>query len=194
MAKENNEIPPTSHQPLPAWAQRVLEHLRPPQQTLSPADLRLTNGIRLIVQSERISHTVVVAGQIRNDPAVQEPAGKEGVADVAEGLFPYGTTTYDRLAFQRQLDEIAATTSGGTDFGLEVLSSNFERGVALLADQELHPAFNPADFAIVRDQLAGELVGRSARRNFSHKSRWTARSIRRAIHPSGARLHKACEA
>lgn len=159
MAKENNAIPPTSHQPLPQWAQHVLQHLSVPKQTTSPADMMLTNGIRLIVQPEGITHTVVVAGEVKNNPAVQEPHGKEGVSDVTAALFPYGTATYDRVAFQTQLDAIAATTQAGTDFGLEVLSSHFERGVQLLADQELHPAFRQSDFTIVRQQLAGELVG-----------------------------------
>lgn len=159
LAKENNAIPPSSHEPLPPWAQHVLDDLRVPEQTLSPADIRLPNGIRLIVQPEHITNTVVVAGEIRNDPQVQEPAGREGVADVTDSLFPYGTTSYDRIAFQTELDKIAATTEAGTGFGLDVLSRSFERGVQLLADQELHPAFDPANFAIVRSQTADELVG-----------------------------------
>lgn len=159
MAKENNAIPPTSHQPLPQWAQHVLENLSVPKQTISPADMTLANGIRLIVQPETITHTVVVAGEIKNNPAVQEPHGKEGVSDVAAALFPYGTATYDRVAFQTQLDAIAATTQAGTDFSLEVLASHFERGVQLLADQERNPALRQSDFAIVKQQIAGALVG-----------------------------------
>ena len=113
----------------------------------------------MIVQPEKITHTVVVEGQIRNNPDVQEPPGKEGIADVTASLFPYGTTTYDRVSLQAQLDRIAANVDAGTGFGVDVLSSHFARGVALLADEELHPAFNADDFAIVRQQTAGELVG-----------------------------------
>ena len=159
LAKENNEIPPTSHEPLPVWAQSVLAHLQVPEQTLAPADMRLSNGIRLIVQPEHISHTVVVAGQILNDPQVQEPPDQEGVADVTASLLPYGTTTYDRVALQAELDKIAASTTAGTDFGVDVLSSQFDRGVQLLADEELHPAFNATDFSIVRQQGVGEVTG-----------------------------------
>jgi zinc protease len=159
LAKENNEIPPSKHEPLPGWAQHVLDNLSVPEQTLSPVDMHLSNGIRLIVQPEKITHTVVVDGEIQNDPGVQEPVGKDGVADVTASLFPYGTTTYDRVAFQAQLDAIAANVDAGTSFGLDVLSSHFERGVQLLADDELHPALRASDFAIVRQQAAGELVG-----------------------------------
>lgn len=159
MAKENNEIPPTSHEPLPSWAQEVLQSLHVPAQTISPTDETLANGIRLIVQPESISHTVVVAGEIENDPQVQEPARQDGVADLTASLLPYGTSTYDRVAFQTELDKIAASTEAGTDFGLDVLSSHFDRGMQLLADEELHPAFRSADFAIVRTQSVGELAG-----------------------------------
>ncbi len=159
MAKENNEIPPTSHEPLPAWAQSVLAHLQVPEQTLAPVDMTLSNGIRLIVQPEHISRTVVVDGEILSDPQVQEPPHQEGIADVTAALLPYGTTTYDRVALQKELDKIAATTTPGTEFGLEVLSSQFERGLQLLADEELHPAFNADDFSIVRQQSVGAQTG-----------------------------------
>ena len=150
--KENNSIPPSTHEPLPSWAQSVLAHLKVPPQTLAPVSMTLSNGIRLIVQPETITQTVVVTGRILNNPQVQEPPGKEGVADIASTLLPYGTTTYDRIAFQTQLDSIAATTSVGTDFGLSVLANRFDRGVQLLADDELHPAFNGNDFRIVQRQ------------------------------------------
>ncbi len=159
MAKENVSVPPTTHPALPSWAQRVLDRLAVPEQTLNPVDMRLANGIRLIVQPENISHTVVVNGHIDNNPGMQVQPGKDGVDDVTAALFDYGTTTYDRLAFAEQTDAIAASVSGGTEFGVDVLSSHFDRGMQLLADKELHPAFAPGDFAIVRDQLAGELVG-----------------------------------
>jgi zinc protease len=157
--KENNAIPPSKHEPLPPWAQHVLDHLQVPQQTLAPTDMRLTNGVRLIVQPEEITHTVVVRGEILNNPDVQEPAAQEGVDDVAAGMLEYGTTTYGRVAFQSELDKIAATTSAGTDFSLRVLSAHFDRGVQLLADEELHPAFDPQAFDIVKKQTVGELTG-----------------------------------
>ena len=133
--------------------------LQVPQQTLDPTDITLSNGIRLIVQPEQITHTVVVSGEILNNPDVQEPAGEEGVAGLTAGLLQYGTTTYDRLALQGELDKIAATTSAGTEFGVRVLSAHFDRGVQLLADQELHPAFDAEAFAIVQKQNADALTG-----------------------------------
>jgi zinc protease len=159
MAKENNSIPPSTHEALPSWAQAVLDNLQVPRQTLSPTDTTLSNGIRLIVQPEHVTHTVVVTGEVENNPQVQMPPGKEGVARITGDLFPFGTATYDRVAFQRELDKIAATVNAGTSFDLQVLSQDFDRGVALLADDELHPALAANAFAIVKQQTVGGLRG-----------------------------------
>lgn len=157
--KENNMVPPQKHEPLPAFAANILKHLTVPHKTLSPISTVLPNGLRLIVQPESISKTVVVSGVIDNNPAVQEPAATRGINSITSALFPYGTTTYDRLAYQAQLDKIAATVTAGTNFGLQVLSKDFDRGVQLLADDELHPAFSAKDFAIVKAQAVGAMQG-----------------------------------
>jgi zinc protease len=157
--KENNMVPPKTHQPLPSWAQDILQNLHVPTKTLAPTSMTLANGIRLIVQPESITPTVVLSGEIENDPFVQEPVDQRGVNDITVGLFPFGTTTYDRVAYQAELDKISATVSAGTDFGLSVLSKDFDRGVQLLADQELHPAFDPKAFAIVKQQAVGSMEG-----------------------------------
>jgi zinc protease len=157
--KEDNMVPPKTHQPLPVWAQDILKHLAVPPKTLSPTSMTLANGIRLIVQPETITKTVVVSGQIENDAFVQEPADQRGINDLTTALFPFGTTTYSRIQYQAELDKISATVSAGTDFGVQVLSKDFDRGVQLLADDELHPAFDPKSFAIVRGQSIGQMQG-----------------------------------
>ena len=157
--KEDNMVPPKTHQSLPSWAQNILKNLSVPAKTLDPTSMTLANGIRLIVQPETITKTVVVSGSIENNPAVQEPADQRGINDVTTALFPFGTTTYDRVSYQAELDKISATVSAGTDFGVEVLSKDFDRGVQLLADDELHPAFDPKSFAIVQAQYVGQMQG-----------------------------------
>lgn len=157
--KENNMVPPTTHQPLPSWAQDILKNLHVPTKTLDPTSMTLANGIRLIVQPESITPTVILSGSIENNPFVQEPADQRGVNDLTVALFPFGTTTYNRVQYQAELDKISATVSAGTDFGLSVLSKDFDRGVQLLADQELHPAFAPQAFAIVKQQAVGQMQG-----------------------------------
>ncbi|HME81483.1 MAG TPA: pitrilysin family protein [Candidatus Eremiobacteraceae bacterium] len=144
---------------LPAWAQGLLATVSVPQSTLNPTAITLPNGLRLIVQTETITPTVTVVGAVKNNPDLEAPTGQEGVDGVLDGLFEYGTTSLDRLAYRKALDDIAANTSLGTDFALTVLSSKFDRGMELLADGELHPALPAQAFTIVQQQTAGFVDG-----------------------------------
>lgn len=73
----------------------------------------MPNGLKLIVWPSHVSHTIQLSGEIRQNAAMQEPEGKEGVEDLTEGLFSYGTATHDRLGFQKALDDIPAWESAG---------------------------------------------------------------------------------
>jgi zinc protease len=159
LAKENNTITPEKPQPLPAWAKAAFAHVQVPPQTIHPVEMTLSNGIHLIVQPEHVTKTIEVHGQIRSNEAIQAPPDKLGVGDIVAGLFPFGTTAYNRIEFRQQLDAIAAEATAGTDFSLRVLSDKFDRGVQLLADEELHPAFPAQAFAVVKQQSVGSLTG-----------------------------------
>ena len=145
---------------LPPWAQGLLSSISVPKSTLNPSSMTLSNGIRLIVQTEHISPTVTVVGAVKNNPDLQTLPGKDGVDAVLAGLFEYGTTTLDRLAFQKAQDDIAGRVSvQGTQFSLSVLTSAFDRGVQLMADDVLHPALPANAFKVVQQQNAGFLSG-----------------------------------
>ncbi len=144
---------------LPQWASDALASLHIPDMGTPPVVSTLPNGLRLIVQPEHVSRTVSVFGQVRQVTEMEEPKGKEGISDVVSKLFDYGTEKHDRLGFQKALDDIAAQANAGSRFELKVLTPEFEHGMALLAEDELHPAFPSADFAIVRQQLAQSLAG-----------------------------------
>jgi zinc protease len=177
---ENNTVAPTEHTVLPAFAKNVLSQLHVPESTVKPNVQKLPNGLTLIVVQSQISPTAIVRGEVRNNPDIQVPAGKDGLNDVVDGLFSYGTTTYDRLAYQAELDKIAADVNAGAAFSLDVQSKNFDRGMDLLADDELHPAF-PADaFTIVKSQLAGELAGAIQGPDYKLQ-----RALAAALYPAG---------
>jgi zinc protease len=145
--------------PLPEWAADKLSKLEMPRWTLAPVEMKLDNGIRLIVQPETISKTVTVLGHVDSNAKLNEPAGQEGAARLLSMLFDYGSTTLDRDAFHKALDDIAATENGGTDFGVASLSDHFDRAVQLLADNELHPALPQQGFAVQQETLARSLAG-----------------------------------
>lgn len=145
--------------PLPNWATKALAKLKMPHWTLDPVQMKLDNGITLIVQPESVSKTVTVVGHIDHSAGMQEPRGQDGVGRLLSALFDYGTTTLDRNAFHKALDEIAASETSGSDFSLAVPSKDFDRGLQLLADNELHPALPPQAFTVQQDTLARTLAG-----------------------------------
>ena len=168
----------TTHAKLPVWAKRVESLPGVPTSRVKPTLYTMTNGIRLIVQPENVSPTITVMGEVKNKPDLEEPPDREGVADILENLLSYGTTSLDRLAFQQAQDDIGATISAGTTFSLRVLSEYFDRGMALLADNVLHPALPEAAFEIVRQQKLSSLPG--LLRSPSYLSR---RALREGLYP-----------
>ena len=163
---------------LPAWARQAVNRLAIPPSTLNPVVTNLPNGIKLIVLPERISDTVSVYGRIRNNPQTETPPGQEGADQVLDQLLSYGTKSLDRLAFQKALDDIGAIESAGTDFSLQVLTEHFERGVQLLADNELAPALPEEAFKILKPQLAAAVAG-----ELQSPSYLAGRALRTALFP-----------
>ena len=171
---------PTDTRPveLPAWAKKVDLLPGMPISRVKPAVSTLPNGIRVIVQPESVSPTITVMGQIRNKPELAEPAGKEGVAGILENLFSYGTTSFDRIAFQKAQDDIGATISAGTGFSLRVLADHFDRGMELLADNLLHPALPDPAFSILKQEKLSALPGL-----LNSPSYLSQRTLRQALYP-----------
>ena len=77
---------------LPDWAAKALNRLAVPESSLRPVVTTLPNGLKLIVQPESVSNTVSVWGRIKNNPSIQAPKGKDGVGNLLDELFEYGTT------------------------------------------------------------------------------------------------------
>jgi zinc protease len=150
---------PTKPVALPDWAEASVKSLKVPEAPARPADVTLSNGLRLIVQTEKASPTVTVTGAVKHDADLETPPGKDGTDEVLAELFSYGTVSRDRLAFQKALDDIAASETGGTNFNLKVLKQYFDKGVELLADNEIHPALPPDAFQVVRGQAAQLIAG-----------------------------------
>jgi zinc protease len=171
---------PTKPVVLPPWAAASLSQLKVPNDYVVASDTTLPNGLRLIVKTDHTSPTVTVVGTVKNNADLQTPKGQEGVSDVLDGLYSYGTTTLDRLAFQKALDDIAANETAGYDFSVQVLKDNFSRGVQLLADNELHPALPAEAFSVVKDQTTQFVAG-----NLKSPGYRTSRALDLALLPAG---------
>ena len=151
---------------LPSWATAAVNRAEVPASTLRPVVSTLANGLKLIVQPESISDTISVYGQVKNNADVEMAKGKEGVNQALDQLFSYGTKSLDRVAFQKALDDIGANESAGDGFSLQVLANEFERGVQLLADNELSPALPEKAFTIIQPQLAATIAGQLQSPNY----------------------------
>jgi zinc protease len=151
--------PPTKPVQLPAWAADALAQVTVPVDASKVSDSTLANGVRLIVKTDPTSATVSLLGSVKHEPGLQTPAGAEGVSDLLQGLFSYGTQTLDRLEFQKALDDIAASETAGYTFSVAVLKDHFSRAVQLLADNELHPALPETAFPVVKQQTSQFIAG-----------------------------------
>ena len=150
---------PTKPVTLPAWAETLVKSLKVPPAPPAVSDVTLSNGLRLIVRTEKASPTITIIGSVKHEPVLQTPTGKDGADGVLGELFSYGTETLDRIAFQKALDDIAADETGGANFSIKILKQYFSKGVELLADNEIHPALPTQAFPIVRDQSAQLIAG-----------------------------------
>ncbi|HEX5340682.1 MAG TPA: pitrilysin family protein [Gammaproteobacteria bacterium] len=145
--------------PLPEWAGTALSRLSVPKAATAPVVSTLPNGIKLIVQPEQVSDTVSVYGGIRNQADLQTPKDQEGVSSVLNGLFAYGSANLNRVQLVTALDDIAASADFGTSFSLKTPAAQFDRGLQILADVELHPAFPAQAFKVVQMQTARAQAG-----------------------------------
>ncbi len=176
--QENISLGEAGPTPLPDWATAALGRLAVPESTVHPVVSRLANGITLIVQPENVSNTVSVYGHVKNRPELQVPKGKEGLSEVLAELFQYGSQQLDRVALRQALDAIGAEAHAGTDFSLQILAENFERGVELLADNLLHPGFPDEAFNVVRRQVAQTVAGQLTSPGYL-----SSRALRASLYP-----------
>jgi len=177
--KESFAPEKTQRVKLPAWAADALKRLAIPASVQHPVTTTLPNGLRLIVEPSSVSDTVSLYGHVRNKPDLQVPKGREGVDEVLDQLFAFGTTSLNRVAFQKALDDIGAYASAGADFSLQASTGDFARGVGLLADNELHPALPEAAFKIVRRQVAQTVAGKLQSPDYL-----TGQAVRKALFPT----------
>jgi zinc protease len=143
----------------PAWAADVVNSTDVAPSTLRPVDFTLANGLRVIVQPEPGSGSVIVRGEVRNDPDIEAPLGKEGVSLVLDQLITAGPANESTYDFFTDIGQIGADETAGSSFSLQVPAANFDRGMMLLADNELRPSLPATRFALIRTAVADRVKG-----------------------------------
>jgi zinc protease len=133
---------------LPQWASAVSRDVDASLASVPvPSDTTLSNGVRVITVNRPESGIIQLFGRVKVSPHMATPDGKDGVDLVLARLFANGPADMTHRGFARLVDALGGQESAGADFSLSVLPSDFDRGLALLSDAELHPSFETATFA-----------------------------------------------
>ncbi len=152
--------------------------------------LKLDNGITLIVKEDYSNPTVAVyltfPGGLRF-----EGEKTNGLGNFVASLLNRGTVTRDAGAFARDVEDIAATISGfsgrnSIGMSASFLSRYFDRGMDLLADAILNPAFHEGEIEKVR----GDIIA-AIEREENYLPGYTFKLLYRALyksHPYGMPL------
>jgi zinc protease len=105
----------------------------------------LRNGLTLFLMEQHEVPIVSVSAIVKAG-STADPAGKEGVAAIAAALLRRGTTTRSANQFADELDFIGASFGAGTSVDATRVSAEFmkkdmAKGLDLVADALLRPAF-----------------------------------------------------
>ncbi len=142
-------------------AQSTLDRTKPPAVpaaqplTFPKAQSRtLPNGVPVVVLENHTSPVVSVVA-IVYVPTRLEPAGKTGISAVLTSMLSEGTTsmTADQLA-----NAFADLGNKVSPTGFYTITANFDRSLALMADQLMHPAFPDGALARVKANQVAALT------------------------------------
>ncbi|QCE33383.1 insulinase family protein [Acetobacteraceae bacterium] len=164
---------------LPEWAEKALGHAHAPTPIVPPKSYILPNGLQLLVQPETVSNTIELFGEIRQNAALQDPKGQEGVSDLTDALFLYGSTKHNQKALAAAFDSLCASESAGSHFSLSVRKPDFSTSLSLLAEHELTPAFPAEGFTKTRSEMAEARKGEMTSPAYHFN-----RAIRKALVPT----------
>ncbi|HLK10961.1 MAG TPA: pitrilysin family protein [Candidatus Binatia bacterium] len=141
-----------------AGGARAAEELRLPPVTRAT----LPNGMRLVV-AEYHELPLVELYAIVGAGAAQDPAGKEGLAQLVAASLKRGAGGLSAEALARAIESLggtvtAAAGSDGTTLTAEFLSSDFSAGLDLVRRVLLEPAFDKDEVRRARDEQAAGIV------------------------------------
>jgi hypothetical protein len=75
---------------LPPWAAGALEQLKIPAAQALPSDMILKNGLRLIVQTDSTSPTVLLRGSVKHSVESQSDVNDSAMQEILEELYAGG--------------------------------------------------------------------------------------------------------
>ena len=129
---------------------------------VEPATLTiLPNGIKLIVRPNAATPTVSMVAMGLGGVRL-EPTGKAGIASLTSELLTRGTTKRDAEQIADLVDDMGGSLGGFSGYNAwgisgQFLSSDWKRGLNLMAESILSPTFPADEFGKVKAQTASAL-------------------------------------
>lgn len=122
----------------------------------------LDNGLTVLV-STRKELPLVFAGVAFAAGSSQDPAGKEGLADLSYRMLLEGAGKRDTVALDNAFADLGVSPgldvqADGAQVGVRVLKGNVDAAMALLADMVLRPTFDPKSFERRKKQQLADLA------------------------------------
>lgn len=126
----------------------------------------LSNGMRLLLLEDRELPLISLSGRMRVG-SIYEPADKVGLADITgQVMRSGGTTSRTGDELDEELEQIAASveTRIGQDSGyasVSVLKEDIDKGLEILADVLMHPAFRQDKIELAKMQHRSAIARRN---------------------------------
>jgi zinc protease len=125
-------------------------------------DTTLANGVRLLAVPNTETPTVTIRAVFSMGQR-DEPPGKAGLASLTAAMMGEATRARTAAEFSEDLERIGASVgvSSGqyeTSITLNVLSKHLDRGMALMMERTLEPAFTEEDFERLMSQRMESLM------------------------------------
>ena len=121
-----------------------------PFKTPDVQTAKLENGLQIFVV-ERHDLPKIALTLATRAGGLADPAGKEGVANLVMRTIDRGTKTRTAIQIEDELGDLGTGLSGGagretSQLGLDVLKTNLDAAMAIMADVVLHPIFPQSEF------------------------------------------------
>lgn len=122
----------------------------------------LPNGLRVFAVSDHRLPAVAVRLVLTSAGATNDPAGMPGIASMTAAMLTQGTQTRSAQQFAQAIDFVgghltASASSDDTNAALTIVSRDLERGMTLLSDAVLHPAFSQEGLDRQKQQVLSHL-------------------------------------
>ena len=151
-----------------AWAQTPdapgMPQAGPPRpiEIALPTDLRLPNGLRVVV-AQRPGVRLVTAELLVLSGAEADPPRAAGLASMTAALLTRGTQRHGANALARAAESLGGALESGAGWqqasvGMTVAVPKLDAALALIAEVVREPAFAPAEIERLRAQTLDELT------------------------------------